>query len=549
MKKIRVTLIVFVIGGLFLACAGSTTGTPTLDPQKTIWANLGQEPAFLSPTLNGDSSGANVINQTFEGLVREDEGLIYPGVASSWGVSADGLTVTFHLRNSVWSDGSPLTSFDFLYSFRLTINPLSENGNPWIWEETHINNVWNILYNGADPDTLGIEAPDEKTLIIHLSSPAPHLLSLLSQISFMPVQKDSVEAEGGANGAWAKNPELAVSNGPFVLKEYVSESHLVLEKNPSYWNADGVFLDNIVFSFIDSASLAYEKYHQGKLDVLLSVPEGQIPELLSTSSDLFQISQLETSFFLFNLQDSLFQNRHLRLALSLSIDRNEIVSLLARGDLPATSLIPHGFVDADGHDFSETSSYHFLSADDSGFLEAAACFSQAADELGLSPEELQTALASKTILINVSEDFEEIAELINQDWQENLGFQMTIQSFEWSDFTSHRISGGFGLCKAGWKADYQSPYGILEPFMSDNAQNYSGYSNELLDQILSEAELASDPSEYYQNLYQAYEILMEDMPLIPLYHSADLFFVKPSISGWERDSMGYLDFSRAVVSR
>ncbi|MDD3107326.1 MAG: ABC transporter substrate-binding protein, partial [Bacilli bacterium] len=229
MKKLLSVLAIFALAFSLAACTPAESGDMVLN-----W-NIGADPQTIDPTLNGASDGGDVISQTFEGLVREVNGVVYPGIAESWVTSDDGLTVTFTLRDSKWSDGSALTASDFVYSWLRGMNPATASEYSWIWEYTNIVGALDAVYNDGALSAVGISAPDDNTLVVELINPTPYFVSLMAFYHFMPVKQSSVEAADGADGLWAKTPTLAVCNGPFKLTSYTPGDGLTLVKNDNYW--------------------------------------------------------------------------------------------------------------------------------------------------------------------------------------------------------------------------------------------------------------------------------------------------------------------------
>ena len=273
MKKFLLVLSLLAFSIAFVGCGGTTTATSGEEEiaQVLNW-NIGADPETLDPTLNGASDGGDVINQTFEGLVREVGGEIQPGIAETWETSADGLTVTFHLRESNWSDGTPLTANDFVYAWKRGMDPATASEYSWIWEYTNVVGSYEAVYEGGSLDDVGLTAVDDYTLEVELVNPTPYFVSLVAFYHFMPVNQAAVEAEGGEEGLWAKDADIVVCNGPFMLTSYESGVGLTLEANPEYWNAEEVYLETINGKFIDLETTAYVAYNAGDLDVLPSVP-------------------------------------------------------------------------------------------------------------------------------------------------------------------------------------------------------------------------------------------------------------------------------------
>lgn len=543
MKKLLSVLAIFALVFGLAACNPTESGDMVLN-----W-NIGADPQTIDPTLNGASDGGDVINQTFEGLVREVNGIIYPGIASSWDTSEDGLTVTFHLRASNWSDGSPLTANDFVYSWKRGMDPATASEYSWIWEYTNVVGALDAVYEGGSLDDVGVEATDDYTLVVHLINPTPYFVSLMAFFHFMPVKQSAVEAEGGADGLWAKDPELVVCNGPFVLTEYTDNSGLVLVKNENYWDADNVYISQINGFFIDLETTAYVKYNNGELDFIPSVPSVLIPTLVAESSEFYAFPLLGTYYYNFNMNSPEFDNAKLRTALALAIDRTAVVEALSGGQIPATGFVPTGFVDNEGNDFATVSGDYGIAPDNSKFDEAVTLFAEAAGEMGMTVAELQASLYNKVILYNTSEAHALVAQMVQESWKTVLGVEMTLQNQEWAVFQDTRQNGDYDIARGGWLTDFMDPAGMLAIFVEGNAYNDPKYNNADYNQLMTDAAAATDVAVHFEKLYAAQDLLMADMPIIPVYYYSDIMMAKVYLVDWGRSVLGSVDFTHAKIEK
>lgn len=533
MKKLLVILVAaLMIVGAFSGCAKDPSLT-TLD-----W-NIGADPKTLDPTLNGASDGGDVINQTFEGLIREKSGVVYPGIAESWEVSDDGLTVTFHLRKSKWSDGSPLTAHDFEYSMKRGIDPATASEYQWIWEYTNIVGALEATESG-DLDSVGIKATDDYTLEVKLNLPTEYIVSLLGFYHFLPVKQSSVEAEGGEDGAWAKDSELAVSNGPFKLVAYTIGEGLRLEKNKNYWNAKEVKLSAIEGKFIDEASTAYTAFQSGELDVLPDVPPAEVPRLIAEEPQFYVFALLGTYYYNFNLDLDLWSDVNVRKAFTLAINREVICETLGSGQIPALGMVPPGMVDEQGRDFFETAGTYGLAKDDSMVAEAQALLAEAGYPNGEGFPEF-------VILYNTSEGHKLVAEMVAEMLKTNLGIKCTLENQEWAVFQDTRKAGDYELARGGWLTDFMDPSGLLAIFQDGNAYNDPNYLSEDYEAHMLAAAEATDSATHFAELYAAQEVLMSDLPIMPVYHYTDVFLISDRLQGWDRSVLGSIDFSAAEL--
>lgn len=508
------------------------------EPAKEVvfnW-NIGADPKTIDPVLNGASDGGDVINQTFEGLTREKSGTVYPGIAESWDVSEDGLTVTFHLRESKWSDGSPLTAHDFVYSWKRGMDPATASEYAWIWEYTNIVGAFDAV-NGASLDEVGVTALDDYTLEVKLITPTDYIISLLSFYHFMPTKQSAVEA--GADGAWAKDPANAVSNGPFKLTSYKIGEGLTLVKNEHYWNAAEVKIDRIEGKFIDEQATAYQAYQAGELHFLPDVPPAEVATLIAESSDFYVFPLLGTYYYNFNMDLPMFQDVRVRKALNLAIDRELIVETLGAGQVPAAGFVPPGFLDHEGNDFFEKSGTYGIATDDSKIAEAQALLAEAGFPGGAGFPEF-------TIMYNTGAGHQQVAELVQEMLKTNLGITTKLENQEWAVFQDTRKEGDYEVSRGGWLTDFMDPMGLLAIFTTENAYNDPNYNNTEYDALLSTA-AKTRGAEHFEALYAAQEILMSELPIIPVYHYSDVMLVSPKLQGWDRSVLGTVDFSTASI--
>ena len=504
--------------------------------------NIGAEPLTIDPGLNGASDGGDVINNTFEGLVREKSGVVQPGVAESWEVSDDGLTFTFKLRKSRWSNGSPVTANDFVYAWLRGMDPETASEYSWIWEYTNVVGATEFVYGEGAREDVGISAVDDYTLEVQLIAPTPYFVSLTSFFHFMPVKQSAVEAPGGAYGTWASNPDLTVSNGPFKLVDYKIGEGLTLEKNEYYWNMDDVKIDVINGKFIDSETTAYQAYQAGELDFIPDVPTSEIPRLVAEDPDFYVFPLLGTYYYNFNMDLNMFKDARVRRAMALAIDRQLIVDTLSSGQVPAPGFVPPGFRDNKGNDFFGTAGDYGIPTDNSGVAEAQQLLADAGYPNGEGFPEF-------VIMYNTSEGHQTVAELVQEMWKTNLGIETTLENQEWAVFQDTRKAGDYEVSRGGWLTDFMDPSGMLAIHVTDNAYNDANYSNPEFDAAMTAANTTTDDAEHFTQLYAAQEILMTDLPVVPVYHYSDIMLVSEKVIGWDRSVLGSIDFSGATVER
>ncbi|PLX34093.1 MAG: hypothetical protein C0604_02330 [Clostridiales bacterium] len=271
-------------------------GDANTDDARLVW-NLSAEPDTIDPAFVSSKDGGHIVNNIFEGLMRETDGEYVPAMAESYEISDDQMTYTFHLRDAAWSDGKPVTAHDFEYAWKRAMSP--EVASWYGYQMFYIKGAMEYYEGSGTADEVGIEVIDDKTLKVELAGPTPYFLELTAFFTYMPVREDIVEKDPQG---WAQNPELSVTNGPFVISDY-KFGNIMLRANPEYWNKDSVKLEEIEVLMIVDESTQLAALESGEIDVIETVPNQEIPRLL-LEDDRFQIRPaLGTYFYVFNLQE------------------------------------------------------------------------------------------------------------------------------------------------------------------------------------------------------------------------------------------------------
>lgn len=501
----------------------------------TLNLTLSAEPPTLDPGLATDSTSSAVINNVFEGLTVLLDDEIQPGAAESWEISEDQLTYTFKLRdNATWTNGQPVTAHDFEYAWKRVLNP-----------ET-ISQYASIMYmiDGAEAYNSGegtaedvkVKAVDDNTLEVTLKEPCAYFLELVAFYSYMPLNKEAVEG----NKSWAAEAgDAYVTNGPFVLSTWNHNSDIVLTKNPSYWDAENVALEEVNIQIITSEATGTAEFQAGNLDYL-GTPYGTIS---LDSIDLFKADgSLQTApyagiyWYKLNTTDELMSNVNLRKALALAIDRQALIDNVLKGGQVAAL----GYVPPTMEGFKEDRGY-FKDAD---FDKAKEYLAIALEELGMSdPSELQL-----NISINDSEAHMTIAQYIQESWATNLGIQAEIDSTEWQVYLDRVDNLDYQIGRLGWIADYNDPNTFLEMYTTaDNGNNSTGWESEAFQQRLAEANSETDPEKRIALLQEAEKIMIEDMPVIPLYYYTNNYVVAENIKNMKPNALGGIRLKNVVV--
>lgn len=514
--------------------AGSTTG------EKILKVQVGPDPETVDPALNSAVDGGNMILHAFEGLLTLDEnGQLKEGQAESWETSEDGLTWTFHLRDGLkWSDGTDLTAKDFVYSWQRVCDP--NVAAPYA--ETVLGMVKG--YDEAvagDITKLDVQAPDEKTVVVNLAHPCSYFGELAAFATLNPVQQATVEANGDA---WATSADTYISNGPFMMTEWVPGSHITFSKNPNYWNAEAIKLDKLEFELIEDSNAAYSAYTSGEVDMIKDVPTEEIPSL--QGNDDFHVEPIIGTYYVsLNLQKEYFQDARVRKALSLAIDRNYVANTLMQSTYsPASSIVGPGWLDTDGSSFAENANGGTPYIDNDNFdanLEEA---KKLLEEAGYPNGEGFPQIEYTT---NDAGYHKVVAEYLQQAWAA-IGIDLKVNIVEWASFTPMRRNGEFDVARNGWVGDYTDPSNILELFCTTNGNNDGKYTNADFDAAIEDSRVTTDAATRSADLHKAEDALMNDAGCIPIAYYNDFWLQSSKITGSWHSANGFWYFMYADIT-
>ncbi len=543
MLKRRFALLMVIIMSLsmFAGCGGepadSGGGQSNAESDTVIW-RMRSEPRSLDPQRNFSSDGSHIIQNTYEGLYAEKIGGIEPSMAESYDVSEDGLIYTFHLREGLkWSDGEPLTAKDFEYSWKRLCAP--ETGATTSFMMTnYIKGAMEYLMGEGTADEMGVRALDDRTLEVELKNPVPYFVNLTTFYSYFPCRQDIVEEYGDG---WDKNPETSISNGPFRLAEYQTGSHIVLEKNEYFWNAENVHINRIKGLMLGDASTALNGYEAGEIDVMQSPPLDEITRLKAEDPNLQILPSIGTFSINFNVDKAPTNDLNVRKALTLAIDRTKIVEQVTKGgEIPATGYIASAFVFSDGTSFRQM--------DEDGNL---------VEEYGIDPsgaqvEEAKAALAAAgypdgkgfpkiEYLYDTDEASKKIAEALQAMWKENLNIDVTLRNEDRSVFNENTIKGNYDVSKGGWWADYYDPMSMFDTCLSYSGNNKVQWrwneqpivaphdhtlnpENKEFDDAVNMAQQTTG-TERDEWLRKAEKVIMDNFVTAPVYYYTDVILV------------------------
>lgn len=512
------------MAGALAAVALLVGGLAPLAPaaaQTVLHRGNGAEPETLDPHKSTGEGEAWIQYDLFEGLLTLDaRGNLIPGAATAWEISPDGLVYTFTLREgAVWSDGTPVTADDFVFSWRRLVDPATNSRYAFfLWP---VRNAEAISKGEMPPAGMGVEAVDERTFRVTLEAPTSYFLSSLQHHATYALSQANVERDGPG----FIRPGRLVSNGAYVLAEAVPQSHVKLVKNPRFHDAANVRIDTVFYYPTENRETELRRFRAGELDTTYTVPTAQLDWVRKNLPDEFRVAPFfSTYYYVNNLRNEPWASTPaLRAALSLAIDRDAIVALTGAGELPAYALTPPG-----------TENYEPPQPEWAGWtqeqrdVKARELMEQAGFGRGGRPLEVE-------VLFNTSENHRKIAIAIAAMWQQKLGVRTVLTNQEWKVFLSTRAQGSYrDVARAGWIGDYNDAYTFLSLFRSDNrGQNHPGYNNPDYDRLVQAGAVETDPAKRRAMMEEAERVLLADHAIIPLYTYVSTALVSPRVSGWE----------------
>lgn len=506
---------------LFSGCGKRETRVEAANRQQILLFGNKSEPQDLDPHVVEGVGEHHIIEALLEGLVSEDPKTLLPvpGMAERWTISDDGKVYTFFIRaNAMWSNGDPVTAMDFVNSYRRILTP--SLGSKYAYMLHAMKNA-KAFNEGkiTDPEQLGMRAIDERTLEITLECPTPYLLNMMAHhYTWWPIHLPTVAKHGDPylpGNRWTR-PENYVGNGPFVLTEWIPNSVIRVRKNPKYWDADTVRLQGIDFLPIESIDSEERSFRAGQLHRTEEVPNAKIDAYKRENPHLLRIDDyLGTYFYRVNLTHPALKDKRVRHALSQALDRKAIVETVTRGgQKPAFAFTPpdtKGYTPRAQVTFDVEGAKKLLA--EAGFPNGR----------GLPPIEIH---------YNTSENHRAIAEAIQQMWKKHLGVDATLRNEEWKVYLDSQSHTNYMVSRSGWIGDYPDPNTFLETFLSYSGNNRTGFANSEYDRLINEAACTVDEKARYELLQQAEAILLDELPLIPIYYYTRVYLLHPSVKGW-----------------
>ncbi|TBM20803.1 peptide ABC transporter substrate-binding protein [Hafnia paralvei] len=519
MHLFRVTALAALIASGFVTAQAAQVpaGTLLADKQEIV-RHIKDEPASLDPAKVVGLPEAQVARDLFEGLVNQGaDGKPEPGVAQSW-QTADNKRYVFKLReNAKWSNGEPVTAYDFVYSWQRLVDPKTLSPFAWFAQMAGIANADEIINGKVPVQKLGVTAPDSHTLVVQLNKPVPFFVNLLANFSLFPVPQKTIEKYGND---WTK-PENLVGNGAFAMQERVVNEKIVLKPNPYYWDHKNTVLTKVTFIPINQESAATKRYLADDIDITESFPKNMYKKLMKDIPEqVYTPDQLGTYYYAFNTQKAPLNDVRVRRALSYAIDRQIIAEkVLGTGEKPA---------------------YHFTPDVTAGFEPVPLAMQKMTQaernkqakawlkEAGYGPKKP----LKLTLLYNTSENHQKIAIAVASMWKKSLGAQVKLTNQEWKTYIDSRNTGKFDVVRASWVGDYNEASTFLSLLTSTHSGNIAKFTSPGYDKLLKMASEETDAAKRNADYVQAEQIIAEQAPIAPIYQYTNGRLIKPWVKGY-----------------
>ncbi|HBY9811789.1 TPA: oligopeptide ABC transporter substrate-binding protein OppA [Klebsiella aerogenes] len=502
-----------------VAMAADVPAGVQLADKQTLVRNNGAEVQSLDPHKIEGVPESNVNRDLFEGLVIGDlNGHPVSGVAESWD-NKDFKVWTFHIRKDAkWSDGSPVTAQDFVYSWQRLADPKTASPYASYLQYGHVANVDEIIAGKKPATDLGVKAIDDKTFEVTLSEPVPYFYKLLVHPSVSPVPKAAIEKYGEK---WTQ-PANIVTNGAYKLKDWVVNERIVLERNTNYWDNAKTVINQVTYLPISSEVTDVNRYRSGEIDMTYNNMPIELFQKLKKEipKEVHVDPYLCTYYYEINNQKAPFTDVRVRTALKLALDRDIIVNKVKnQGDLPAYSYTPPY---TDGMKLVEPEWFKW--SQEKRNEEAKKLLAEA----GYTADKPLTF----NLLYNTSDLHKKLAIAVASIWKKNLGANVKLENQEWKTFLDSRHQGTFDVARAGWCADYNEPTSFLNTMLSDSSNNTAHYKSPAFDKIIGDTLQVTDEAKRAELYAQSEQQLDKDSAIVPVYYYVNARLVKPWVGGY-----------------
>ena len=520
MRLFRLILPVCVIAGMLTACGSGESNVESGNRDGILHYGNGAEPQGLDPHVVTGVPENHIVRALFEGLAVKNPKTLEPepGVAERWDISKDGTVYTFYLnRNAKWSNGETMTASDYVWSWNRALHP--DTGSLYAYMLYPIVN--SEAYSKreiTDFNDVGVKALDDQTLQVTLNAPTPYFLQLMDHYSTFAVHPETLLKHGKMTDRftpWTRVDNI-VSNGPFTLEEWSLNRRIIIKKSEHYWDRDNVALNGVYFYPTENVISEERMFRAEQLHYTAVVPLDKIPDYRQRpDSPYVQAAYLGTYYYLVNTDRPPVDNVLVRRALSYALDRDTLTrTVLQDTAIPAYSITP-----------PDTLGYNPPKLFDYDPAKARELLAEAGYPNGQGWPGLE-------IIYNTQEAHRKIAVAVQQMWKRELNIDVTISNQEWKVYLNSVSQREFQVARRGWIGDYVDANNFLDLFITDGGNNNTGYASEEFDDIiLNLAPKAQTRDERYGLFYKAETMMMNEMPIIPIYTYTSKHLVHPSVEG------------------
>jgi oligopeptide transport system substrate-binding protein len=531
--------LITIAAGVFMAFLYACNTKDQHTKKQCLRINFKEEPSSLDPRRGRNLTGASHLHtMLFEGLMRlESDGSVSCAQAHSYDLSSDKKTYTFHLGRTFWSDGTPVTAYDFEKTWKNILDPRFPAPDAHVLY--CVKNAQAVKKGELPLESVGLYAKDAKTFVIELEHPTPHFLQIIASSVLLPINQMQ---EQHTPNWYADAGDHFVCNGPFQLAQWKHHNYLVLEKNKSYRLADQVGLDAVHASIIDNDSAVLHMYNSGQLDII-GQPISPLP--FDAYPDLFHKEQLRTfqapgtMVCMFNTKQFPFYNAHIRQAFSSAIDRQLLIDHITQlRENPAHSIIP---------------SFLKQNPTESGFKhlnlqQARDSFEKGLKELGITAKDLNGKVKFSYWVHDHACPM--LPQALQQQWREHLGVEVEIEALEYKTLHEKGKNGLFSMGYFVFLSMFHDPIELLERFKySHNPRNYSRWQNPHYTELLDRAAHSTSQEEHFKLLDQAEKILIDEVPFAPVFHWNYALLVNPAVTGFTISPLGHCCFDRVQLKK
>ncbi|MES2273302.1 MAG: peptide ABC transporter substrate-binding protein [Chlamydiota bacterium] len=518
----------FLLGALFLSLAACQKKTSTMNRDRQMMRIcLSMNPSTIDTRKNAEVYSSNLQFLLFEGLTRiKSNGEGELALAKSVDISEDGLIYVFHLRDAYWTDGEPITAYDFEYSWKKILTP--QFGSPCPHLLFVIKNAEKAIKGEVSQDQVGIRAIDPLTLQVILENPTPYFLSLITFCNFYPIPKH-IELK---NPSWQNSvDESLVCSGPFKMIKWVQNQEIQLKKNLTYWDAENVHLDGIQISIVPDGKTALQMFENGDLDFVSSVTTPLSMEDLAYFRKQGKLKIIPIAgllFCTFNLEQVPFNNANIRKALGFAIDRVAITENIAQlSEIPATCCVPPVLIGGKNRELFKPFDPEL----------ARKLLSIGLAELGLPDNiaAINSLFSQSLILYYSSEDlYRRTAQAVQQQWKSVLGLEVQLREEDYKTHLERLMSRNYSLGLEYCVAQYNDPINILDRFKyKQTKKNLPGFENKKYIDLLNRAASINNAKMRLDILQEAEFFLMSEMPLTPIFHFNQGILINPKYTDVE----------------